>query len=173
MQLDEHFTDLFGLQVENLILAMKCNITRVGVIQLGTHQAEFMVNKGWPGKTGDYHGSVHSGSYDFYKTYRSYFSERVAQLIQRLKETDDPAGGKLLDNTLVVQVTDMGDGNAHSDSDAPFMLAGGGAAIQRGKVVDVGGAKHYQLLETVSEYMGVRGTIGTYSAAGPLGGILS
>jgi hypothetical protein len=155
-EVDSNFTNLFNLQVENAVLALKCDITRVATIQLGTHQSDFSVT----GKSGDYHGAIHSGSYDAYANYRAYFSERVAHLIQRLRDTDDPAGGKMIDSTLVVQVTDMGDGGAHTGTDAPFMFAGGGSAVKRRSIVSV--ANHHQLLDTVAEYMGVYGVIAPY-----------
>jgi hypothetical protein len=164
---DSNFTNLFDLQVENAVLALKCSITRVATIQLGTHQSDFSVT----GKNEDYHSAIHSGSYDAYANYRAYFSERVAHLIQRLKDTDDPAGGKMIDSTLVVQVTDMGDGGAHTGTDAPFMFAGGGSAVNRGSIVSV--ANHHQLLDTVAQYMGVYGVIGGYDANGPASGILA
>ena len=166
---DTEFTNLFDLQVENALMALKCNITRVVTLQLGTHQSDFGVT----GLSGDYHTSIHSGDESYYASYRTYFSQRVAHLISRLKEADDPDGGKLIDSTLVVQVTDMGDGNAHSGGDAAYMFAGGGTAVNRGSVVSVGAAgNHHQLLDTVAEYMGVYGTIAPYSEDGPASGIL-
>ncbi len=161
-ELDSNFTNLFDLQVENAVLALKCNITRVATIQLSTHQCDFSVT----GKNESYHNAIHSGNYDAYANYRAYFSERVAHLIQRLKDTEDPAGGRMIDSTLVVQVTDMGDGGAHTGNDAPFMFAGGGSAVKRGRIVSV--ANHHQLLDTVAQYMGVYGVIGHYDENGIL-----
>lgn len=163
---DDAFTEQFALQTENLVLALSCNLTRIATLQLGTHQADFSVND----LSGDYHGSIHSGDRAWYERYRTYFTERVTHLIQRLAETDAPEGGKLLDNTLVVQVTDMGNGDAHTGTDAPYMMAGGGSAIRRGQVLSVN--NHHQLLDTVAEYMGVYGIIPAYSDA-PAEGILS
>jgi hypothetical protein len=164
-QVGAAFTDLFALQTENIVLAMKCNITRVATLQIGTHQSDFGVT----GLTGDYHGSVHSGNLDFYASYRSYFSARIAHLIKRLSETDDPNGGKLIDSTLILQVTDMGDGSSHGGTDAPYMMAGGGTAVNRGKVVSV--ASHHMLLDTVSQYVGAYNAIPHYASA-PAAGIL-
>ncbi|WP_127560278.1 DUF1552 domain-containing protein [Saccharospirillum alexandrii] len=164
---DKNFTNVFNLQVDNAILAMKCDLTRVVTLQLGTHQADFSVSD----LSGEYHGAIH-GNVDHYKRFRAYFSERMAHLIQRLKDEDDPAGGRMIDSTLVVQVTDMGDGGSHTDEHAPFMLAGGGSAINRGTLVDAGGKTHHHLLDVVADYMGVYGTIGAYSND-PVSGILT
>ena len=103
-------------------------------------------------------------------SYRRYFSERVAYLIQRLKDTDDPAGGKLIDSTLVVQVTDMGDGSSHTGEDAAYMFAGGGSAVKKGQIVTA--SNHHRLLDTVAQYMGVQGVIPNYDPNGAQPGIL-
>jgi len=167
-QVDTEFTNLFKLQTENAILALNCNITRVVTLQLGTHQADFAVT----GLRGDYHSSIHSGDVDYYASYRTYFTGLVAHLIQRLKETDDHDGsGSLLDSTLIVQVTDMGDGNSHGAEDAPFMMAGGGDAINRGSLVGV--SNHHRLFDNVREYMGVSGSVPAYDSQGAVSGILT
>ena len=179
-QVKDNFTNLFNLQVDNAILALNCGMTRVVSIQIGTHQSDFGVT----GLEADYHTSIHSGNYDFYASYRTYFSERIAHLIQRLKDEDDGNGGKMIDSTLLVQVTDMADGNSHTSGGpddaatktgghAPFMFAGGGSAVNRRSIVSV--ANHHQLLDVASDYMGVQGTIGLYdgNATGTVGGILT
>ncbi len=165
-QVDSEFTNLFALQTENAILALKCNITRIVTIQLGSDQADFSVT----GFSEQYHSAIHGGNLDNYAAYRAYFSERVAHLIRRLKEEDDPAGGKLIDSTLVVQVTDMGDGGAHTATDAAYMFAGGGSAVNRGSIVSV--PNQLRLLDTVAQYMGVYGVISGYDANGPASGVL-
>lgn len=180
------FHDIFALQTENMLLAMRCNLTRVGVIQLGDTQAAFAV----PGATRtednipDLHGSVHNGAFGHnfpdgkpdggyhFANYRIGLTEKVTYLINKLKATDDGFGGKMIDSTLLVHVTDMSDGMNHEGDDAPFFLAGGGSAIKRGQVIATAGASHYRLLDTTAQYMGVSGSVKAYDAAGPLSGIL-
>jgi hypothetical protein len=167
-QVDSEFTNLFALQTENAILALKCNITRVVTLQMGSDAADFTAT----GFSEQYHSAIHGGSFDNYAAYRAYFTERVAHLIKRLQEEPDPDGGKLIDSTLVVQVTDMGDGSAHTADDAAFMLAGGGSAVNRGTIVDV--PNHHRLLDTVAQYMGVYNEIGKYDPDGlPVSEILA
>ena len=162
---DSNFTNLWALQTENVVLAMQCNITRIATLQMGTHQGEFSVT----GIDTQLHGDAVHGTISRHYFYRTYFSERIAYLIRRLSEVNDPLGGKLIDSTLILQVTDMGDGNAHAANDAPYMMAGGGTAVQRGKVLSV--PSNMMLLDSVAQYMGVYGTIPKYSA-GPAAGIL-
>lgn len=187
------FHGIFNLQAENLLLAMRCNLTRVGVLQLGDTQASFSV----PGNASenenipDLHGSVHNGAFGHYlpgvfdkdgkpvpdggyhfANYRIALTEKVTYLINKLKTTDDGLGGKMIDSTLIVHVTDMSDGMNHEGDDAPFFLAGGGSAIKRGQVIATAGASHYRLLDTAAQYMGVYGTVKGYDNLGPLSGIL-
>ncbi|SMF45414.1 Protein of unknown function [Alteromonadaceae bacterium Bs31] len=164
-QVDSQFTDLFNLQTENAILALKCNLTRVVTMQLGNNGSEFGVT----GLDGSFHGAIHSGVLEKYEAFRIYFSELAAHLITRLAETDDPAGGKMIDSTLVVHISDMADGNAHTGSDAPYFLAGGGTAVDRGKVVS--GQNHHRILDTAAEYMGA-GSMPSYDPLGSLPNIL-
>jgi hypothetical protein len=133
----------------------------------------------------DLHASVHSGAFGHFladgvtpdggfhfANYRIALTEKLTYLINKLKTTDDGYGGKMIDSTLLVHVTDMSDGMNHEGDDAPFMLAGGGSAIKRGQVVSTAGASHYRLLDTTALYMGVSGSIKAYDGAGPLSGIL-
>ncbi|MEJ2044957.1 MAG: DUF1552 domain-containing protein [Reinekea sp.] len=177
-QVKANFTHLFDLQVENALLALKCELTKVVTIQIATDAAAFSA----PGLDSDYHSSIHSGSLAFYESYRIYLSERVAHLIKRLQEEDDGNGGRMIDSTLVVQVTETADGSQHSaggqdvkgvGGHAPFMFAGGGSAINRKSIVSA--SNHHRILDVVTDYMGVQGTIGLYDSGstGTVPGVLS
>lgn len=156
---DDQFTTIFGLQADTIVLAMQCNMTKIASIQLGTHQADFSV----PGQGGSYHGVIHGGGPGGYTAYRSYLCARVAQLIEKLRDAQDTDGSSMLESTLVVQVTDMGDGNAHSGTDAPFFLAGGSSIVRGGQVVSA--SRHTQILDTVLEAFGVAGTAPRYDSS--------
>ena len=49
-----------------------------------------------------------------------------------------------LDETVVVETTDMGNADTHGATDVPLMIAGGGSAINRG-VSTVGNNSYNQL----------------------------
>lgn len=193
-QTNAEFHNLFALQTENAILALRCNLTRVCAIQLGDTQASFDVpgNASSADNIPDLHGSVHNGAFGHYlpgvfdkdgkpvpdggyhfANFRIALTEKVTYLINKLKTTDDGFGGKMIDSTLIVQVTDMSDGMSHLGDDAPFFLAGGGSAIKRGQVITMAkGTTHYRLLDTAAEYMGVYNSAKRYDSAGPISGIL-
>jgi len=76
----------------------------------------------------------------------------MAYLITEL----DKAG--LLDSTLVIQSTDMGDGTAHSSEFAPVMMAGGGMALKGGSVIDAKNS-HMNVFDTATEILGLTGQL--------------
>ncbi|MEM9657382.1 MAG: DUF1552 domain-containing protein [Planctomycetota bacterium] len=57
--------------------------------------------------------------------------EQLAYLLGRLAETVD-GEGSLLDNTLLVYGSGLGDGNRHNHHDLPILLAGGGGGAVAG-----------------------------------------
>lgn len=161
------FTTLSNLQSDLAVLALRCNYTRVVSIMLSNHQSDHSVPQlNW---SDTYHQSIHGGSVATYTETRAYLSSRVAYLIEQLKAATDEFGNSLLDSTLVVQVTDMGDGNAHSSTNAPMLLAGGGAAIQRGQLANCG--NHVNIFDTMTEAMGLTGLVPQYGS-GALSGII-
>ncbi|EAR10827.1 DUF1552 domain-containing protein [Reinekea blandensis] len=147
------FTLESELQMDTAILAMQCNLTNVVSFMFGNHQSEHAIPE--LNFTGDYHQSIHGGQAGAYEECRAYLSSRMTYLITEL----DKAG--LLDSTLIIQSTDMGDGNAHSSDHAPVMMAGGGAALRGGSVVDAQGS-HMNVFDTAVEMLGLQQELPQY-----------
>lgn len=161
-----NFSQLMDLQIDNISVALRCNLTRVITLQMGTQDGNFILdNFQIP-----YNQAIQGGAYSTHIAYRTYFSQQLAKLILKLKNTSDLNGNPLLDSTLVVQVTSSGDEAQHLGSDAPFMIAGGGNSIDKGRVVTA--PLHTQVLDTVAQAMGVYGTIPAYSTEGPISGVV-
>lgn len=161
------FTLEANLQVDTAVLAMKCNLTNVVSIMFGNHQSEHAIPE--LNYTADYHQSIHGGNVDTYIETRAYLTERLVYLMNALKNTLDDNGQPLLDSTLVLQSTDMGDGNSHGSVNAPIMLAGGGSAINRGQVVELG--RHTNMFDTATEALGLGGVISNMGT-GPATGVI-
>lgn len=141
------------LQSDIIVAALSCGLTRVMTLQLGWHQQI------WYGHDtsykGDHHSSAHAAQADENAEMTNYLSRCVAYLVRRLVETDDPAvpGTKLIDNTVVVQVTDMGDGRDHSGEAGPCMLATRLPGFKQGTVSK--GGTNLMALEAVVEGLGL------------------
>ncbi len=110
-----------------LALALQTDSTRVATfeIPLQFHSSELDV--------GSYHGLSHhgkaAGRLEQLQVVESYLMTQFGRLLDRLKE----AG--ILESTLVILGSGMGDGSKHSNRDLPVILAGGGVR-HRGHVVN-------------------------------------
>ena len=80
----------------------------------------------------------------------------------------------MLDNSLVLVVTEIAQGASHSRKDMPFYLMGGQgiAGYNPGRILDCRGASHSQLLASMAQVMGCPAT-GAYAAAGSLPGLFA
>lgn len=52
--------------------------------------------------------------------------QEIARFLKRLKSIEEPRGGTLLDNTLLLFGSGLGNGSSHSCRNLPVLLAGGG-----------------------------------------------
>ena len=116
------FLGTLKAQSDVAVGALKCGLTRVVSIQCNYHQASWVGgNSGvhstsW---TSDHHQSCHGGPTSANVEMLKYLNKGVAYLIARLKSEG------LLGSTMVVQVTDMGNGQDHTPGNGPFLIASG------------------------------------------------
>jgi hypothetical protein len=169
-----NFDTIADLQSDIVALALKCDLTRVVSFMLGNHQADYIVPES--GVDTNYHQSIHGRPAEDYIKYRSYFATKFQYLIQRLADTEDMDGNSVLDNTIILHVSDMGDARAHTGENAPFMLAGGGSgALTTGRSLNLNGVDYKSLLDTVAQAAGVDVSASGYPGygSGPISGIFN
>lgn len=135
------FEQQANLQADIIALAFSCNLTASASIAFGNHQGEFAFP--YLNFSGIYHQSIHGGnngdpSYPHFSETRNHMSSLSAYTIKALKDRG------VLDDTIVCEVTDMGDGDAHGSAEVPLIMAGGGGAIRRG-VSNAGGSSYTPL----------------------------
>lgn len=147
------------LQADIIVAAMECGLTNVMTLQLGTDQAIWTAHN--TEYKGDHHGSCHAAPIEANAEMTNYLSHCVAYLIKQLANRDDPAapGTKMIDNTVVVQVSDMGDGRDHSAANGPNMVATRMPGFKRGTATR--GGNNYNVLEAVVQGMGLGAFMGT------------
>ena len=106
-----------------------------------------------PEYNGVYHQAIHASpdaTFPYYVAYRKRLGEYVAYLINAL----DSHG--ILDSTVVLESTDMGHANDHAALDVPFIIAGGGSALNRGVVTNAGASyETADLLHTAAQALNV------------------
>jgi hypothetical protein len=125
----EHARLMFDLQV----LALQGDVTRVTTFQLARETS----NRTYPeiGVPDPHHPLSHHGN-NAEKVARmakinSFHVSLFAEFVQKLKKTTD-GNGSLLDHSLYLYGSGMGNPNVHDHTNLPTIVAGGGAGKMRG-----------------------------------------
>jgi hypothetical protein len=171
---DVNFDPVADLQVDVAALALRCDLTRVVSLMIGNHQCDYTVPEAGVGT--HYHRSIHGRPAEDYIRYRAYFTEKLRYLIQSLASIEDMDGNTLLDNTLVLHVSDMADARGHEGDNVPYMLAGGGGGVlTTGRSLDLKGVDYNSVLDTLAQAMGVDVNSADYEpyGDGPISGIFN
>jgi hypothetical protein len=157
---DENYERAGTLQIDLLVAAMACDITRVSTLLWsgGTSGQRFPSL----GFTESHHTLSHDGdsntaSQGKLRQIDRFYAARFAHLLQRLDETPEPGGaGTMLDNTVVMWGSELSKGNTHSRRDMPVALAGGLGGYFRGnRFVRFTGQPHNNLLLTILHGFGI------------------
>jgi hypothetical protein len=127
---DEHIK----LQFDLMALAFQADITRVGTLLF----ARDLTGRTYPASespTSGFHGVSHHGEdprriAELAKI-NVYHVKMIAHLVDRLAKTDD-GDGSLLDRSLVLYGSNMGNSNQHVHYDVPHVLIGGGNGKLKG-----------------------------------------
>jgi hypothetical protein len=127
---DEHIK----LQFDLMALAFQADITRVGTLLF----ARDLTGRTYPASeapTAGFHGVSHHGEdprriAELAKI-NVYHVKMIAHLVDRLAKTED-GDGTLLDRSLVLFGSNMGNSNQHVHYDVPHVLVGGGNGTMKG-----------------------------------------
>ena len=176
---NDNYPLVMRAQIDLLVTAMACGMTRVGSLQCGHTVGPHVFS--WLGLSEGHHSLSHiddsnpTGVAHFVEAER-YLAEEFAYLLARLDSLPEPEGeGTLLDNTTVLWAQELGDGRLHDCHSVPFVLAGGaGGYFNTGQYLDFGGQPHQKLLVSVCQSMGLTNpTFGNPSfGTGPLEGLI-
>ncbi|MCA9637866.1 MAG: DUF1552 domain-containing protein [Myxococcales bacterium] len=157
---NDAFPDVGKVQMDLLLTALACDMTRVASIQF-SHTVSPMVPS-WLGIAEGHHSLSHiddsnvAGVGQFVAAER-WFAEQFAYLVDKLAATPEPGGeGSMLDNSLVLWAKEMGDSRAHVCKGVPFVLAGGaGGYLAPGRYLQYPGESHGRLLVSICQAMGL------------------
>src|SRR6185295_8077891 len=151
------------LQMDLLVLALGCGLTRVASLQWSRSVSQ--VRFTWLGIDDGHHDLSHRGdtdpdAIDKLRQINSWYAARFASLIDRMKKVDHGDGTTLLDSTLVLWCNELGKGNTHSRQNAPYVLAGrAGGALRTGRYLRYDGdVPHNNLLVALLNAMDVPDT---------------
>jgi hypothetical protein len=131
----EHVKLMFDLQA----LAFASDTTRVFAFKLGRDAS----NRVYPesGFKGAFHSASHHGEREErimdFKKINDYHVSMVPYLLEKLKNTPD-GDGSLLDNSMIIYGSPMGDSNQHNHKRCPLFVAGhAGGALKGGVHIKV------------------------------------
>ena len=109
-----------------IALALESDSTRVASLEIasGFAASDLGIRKG-------YHALSHHGklpeNIDLLVQIELYQTEQFARFLEKLKNIRETGSdGSLLDSTMVLMGSGMGNGNSHTNTDLPIILAGGG-----------------------------------------------
>ena len=144
------------LMMDLLVLAFQSNATRVATFMLDHGQSNRYFNfipqvrgtwhalshyKNASGQTEDDDGVTSWDSVEqkrmMYAAVQRWHHKQVAYLLDRMKSIQEPDGGTLLDNLMLVYGSTLGDGNEHDKYHLPTLLLGrGGGTIKTGRLLE-------------------------------------
>jgi hypothetical protein len=181
------FPTILRAQLDLMVLAMACGLTKVGTIQASHHTSELLMSR-FPGTEmydpsfdmRSHQASHYGASHDFAKRefdafvkHGRYWVSQLSYLLDQLASRPE-GDGTMLDHSLVLLCTEVCDGNTHLHDDMPFVLAGrAGGRVSTGRKLDFAGRRHADLLLSIAHAMGHElGSFGDASQ-GVLPGLLS
>ncbi len=154
-----NFEAIGKLQMDMLVTALTCDITRVASIQW-TRSVGDVVMDWLPGVKEGHHALSHYPIDDAYArdqlvTINTWYAGQLAYLIDQMKQVQEGTG-TLLDNTVILWCNELSIGTSHSHDDMRFLLAGsGGGAFKTGRYLNYNGDPHNNLLLSLCHAMGV------------------
>lgn len=182
----ENFPAVLRAQMDTLVLAMACGMSRVGVIQASQHTSELIMSRFRGTEMHDpnfdmrSHQASHYGARqdrgnrlftDFLKQ-RRWWVAQYAYLLEQLAARPE-GDGTMLDHSLVLLCSEVSDGNTHAHRDMPFVLAGrGGGCVSPGRVMNLDGRRHGDLLASLANAMGADVQGWGDASAGPVPGLV-
>jgi hypothetical protein len=157
-----NFREIGQMQMDLMILALQCDLTRVASLQWST--AESTVIHEWlPLEyqgTREHHMMTHNESVDVSMmaamvdqqtamTIRSdltkihhWYAQQFAYMLGKLDAIDEGNGKSLLDNMLFFWTNELGEGGKHSYVNVPMVLAGScGGQLPTGRFLDYQGGR--------------------------------
>lgn len=157
-------------QLENAVMALACDVTRTISMQFPDYhdpRFPFLFNNDrnrvvQGARTYDsFHTMVHEAVPNSDRTGQDnlalgfrWYMEQLANFVQRLSEIEDGPGQTLLDNTLVVAMSEFGNGGTHSTAALPVVLAGNlGGRLQTGRHLSLNGYTTGDVFTTVQSLL--------------------
>lgn len=145
-------------QIDLLVNALANDMTRVATFQFMRSVGQAQMR--WLGVEEGHHGLSHepndnADAQEKLQRINVWFAEQLAYLAQKLAATPEHQGdGSLLDNSLIVWVNELGEGNSHTLNNLPIVMLGGGCGFAMGRYLALDGVPHNRLWMAIAHAMG-------------------
>ncbi len=163
-----------------LVTAMACDLTRVGTMQWSDSEAKFMLgflqDQNGQALTDHHHGYQHDRGFQpgSLEVIYKFYMEKLAYLLERLDAVNE-GEGTMLDNSLVLSVSEIQMPENHAQNNMPFILAGrAGGQLETQRWLKVNSQPHNNMLVSILNMFGIQDqTFGHPDfCTGPLAGLV-
>src|SRR2546426_9292852 len=153
---DEHI----ALMCDMMILAFQTDSTRVATMLFAGEGSNRTFSE--LGFSEGHHNLTHHQSkqdmIDKVKEIDLWYVKQLAKFLEKMEQTKDVDGQSLLHNSMIVYGSGNADGNRHTHSNLPILLAGGGGGtLTPGRFTKFGGVPMSNLLLSLADRMGAQG----------------
>ena len=154
------FEDYIGLMFDMLHLAFQTDSTRVATFLLANEGS----NRAFPEigiPEGHHYLTHHRNQQDMMDKVAEidlFYVKQLARFLEKMERSRDLDGRSMLENSMIVYGSGNADGNRHTHTNLPFILAGwGGGHLSPGRFVKAPSIPMCNLFLGMAERMGVEG----------------
>jgi len=157
---EANYPKIAQLQMDMLVAALQCNVTRVASFQYGNSNDQCTYS--WLGVNTIGHDLSHNnGNCDPSGTKKTkvynWYAEQFAYLLNKLKSVPE-GGGTLLDNTVILWASEFGESSGHVSDNLLWLLMGNAAGyFKSGQVLNMGGRSINDVHVTLQNAFGIAG----------------
>ena len=160
LKVDDQYQQAGQMQMDMAAAALACDVTRILTFQWSYSESEhlfqFLNNI-----QGNHHAISHDFSssgtnYDAYNAIQTWYAQQFAYFLGKLDSYPE-GDGTLLDHSLVLWATEIGESTQHDLTLMPYVFAGSaGGKIRAGRLIDWGNSKqdNNQMLVSMAHAMG-------------------
>jgi hypothetical protein len=125
----EDITRRNELMSDLLAVTLACDLTRIFSVHFSGSVGSTVYWQADPAISGGHHDLTHNEAGDQPQVHASsiFIMQQLAYFLTKLKNTPDLDGTSILDNVAILASSDVADGKAHSITNYPIIVAGGGS----------------------------------------------
>jgi hypothetical protein len=167
------FVTIGKAQLDILVLALACDLTRVATLQWSTAESTTVHSE--LGISDEHHKMSHDDDAKAAALTKvnTWYAQQLGTLLDKLDAIQDADGSTLLDGAVVFWPNELSRGSDHNRRDLPYLLAGkGGGTLRPGRSLRFNGEPHNRLLASFLNMFGVPTTgFGDAAYPGTLSGL--